>query len=54
MCDWAKMKLLAVLKNLYTVKYMNFTIKNFFSKSFYDLILFGGHSYLYSFEFSMQ
>lgn len=46
MCDWAKMKLLAVLKNLYTVKYMNFTIKKILSKSFYDLILFGGHCYL--------
>lgn len=27
MCDWAKMKLLEVLDNLYTVKYINFTIK---------------------------
>lgn len=53
MCDWAKMKLLEVLDNLYTVKYINFTIKKNLTKSFYDLILFAGHCYLYSFEFSM-
>lgn len=55
MCDWAKMKLLAVLNNLYTVKYINLILqlKKIFSKSFYDLILFAVICYLYSFEFSM-